>query len=53
MTKSTKKPALVAIACENSRPSLLARVAFPTRAGSEEGRLFSQAIVATTIGNPI
>ena len=33
------------IACENSRPSSLpARVAFhATRAGSEEGRLFSQA----------
>ena len=32
------------LACENSRPSLLpARVTF-TRAGSEVGRLFSQAM---------
>ena len=32
------------VACESNRPySLLARVAFCTRAGSEEGRLFSQA----------
>ena len=33
------------LVCENSRPfSLLARVANATRAGSEKGRLFSQAI---------
>ena len=42
-SKESKHSTLhIAVACENSRPSSL----HATRAGSEEGRLFSQANIA-------